>query len=112
MTVDLEFKIISTNIDIKEIPIKRKKRKYIGVNSVRALAIKNNEMLKSQNYVCAICKNPETVKSVKGKLKELAVDHCHNTGKIRGLLCYACNIGIGLFKNNPEILYQASLYCE
>ena len=48
------------------------------------------EMLKSQNNVCAICFRPETFE-MKGTIHSLAVDHDHVTGKIRGLLCRACN---------------------
>lgn len=42
-------------------------------------------MLLSQNGVCKICKKPPTAK------RSLATDHCHKTGKVRGLLCYKCN---------------------
>lgn len=69
-------------------------------------------ILKAQNYVCAICKQPETVLRKSKELKRLAVDHCHNKGNVRGLLCYACNIGIGLLRHNPNILIAAAKYCE
>lgn len=70
------------------------------------------KILKSQNYICAICKQSETVLRKSKELKRLAVDHCHDKGHVRGLLCYACNIGIGLFKHNSEFLRGAALYCE
>ena len=63
------------------------------------------EMLKSQNGVCAICCNPE-------KKKRLAVDHCHNTGKIRGLLCARCNTSIGRFNDDVELLQKAIDYLK
>lgn len=69
------------------------------------------ELLKKQNFVCAICQKPES-KLVKKKICKLAVDHCHETGRIRALLCYACNVGIGFFKHNPDLLRKAALYCE
>ena len=48
-----------------------------------------NEMLTVQNNVCAICKKAETkVFKKTGKINDLAVDHCHGSGKIRGLLCW------------------------
>ena len=59
-----------------------------------------NEILKGQNGVCAICKQPE---SVKGR-KNLAVDHCHETGKIRGLLCTFCNTALGKLKEDISIM--------
>lgn len=59
--------------------------------------------------VCAICKEPQSV-LLKGELKRLAVDHCHKTKKIRGLLCDNCNKGLGLFKDKPELLNSASEY--
>lgn len=40
----------------------------------------------------------------------LHIDHCHSTGKVRGLLCKNCNLGIGLFKDNPEILKSCIEY--
>ncbi len=72
-----------------------------------------NLILENQNGVCAICKETETVIDGQSKkLKPLSVDHCHITGKIRGLLCTACNTGIGLLKHEPYILKAAALYCE
>jgi len=57
-------------------------------------------LLNFQNESCAICKE----KSI------LVVDHNHITGKIRGLLCNNCNIGIGMLKDSPEIIKAASQY--
>ncbi len=50
----------------------------------------------------------------RGKLKpqRCCVDHCHKTGKIRGLLCASCNGGLGLFKDNPQALANAILYLK
>lgn len=42
--------------------------------------------------------------------KRLCVDHCHSTGNIRGLLCHRCNVGIGMFLDNTELLASAILY--
>lgn len=70
-------------------------------------------ILENQNGVCAICKEEEKVIDGQSKkLKPLSVDHCHNTGKIRGLLCTACNTGIGLLKHEPYILKAAAEYCK
>jgi hypothetical protein len=72
------------------------------------------EMLKAQNGLCLICLQPETATDNRmgGNVKRLAIDHCHNTKKVRGLLCQRCNQGIGNFKHNPEFLKRAALYCE
>ena len=43
-------------------------------------------------------------------LDVVAVDHCHKSGQIRGLLCNACNKGLGLFKDSPIILEKAIKY--
>jgi hypothetical protein len=66
----------------------------------------------AQNHVCAICKKTETALHNNGKPKDLAVDHCHNSGRIRGLLCWRCNTGIGKLYDNPEILRKAADYIE
>lgn len=68
-------------------------------------------MFKKQNGLCAICNKPEFAITRKKK-RMLSVDHCHKTGKVRGLLCGNCNIGIGLFKENKESLWMAIKYLE
>lgn len=68
-----------------------------------------DQMLSDQGGVCAICGRPET-KISRGALCHLSVDHDHVTGKIRGLLCSACNIGIGAFHDDTEIMARAIRY--
>ena len=70
-----------------------------------------NDLLKKQNNVCAICKTPETRK-VNGRLSPLSIDHCHQTGQVRGLLCDKCNGGLGKFGDNCEMLNSAILYLQ
>lgn len=62
-----------------------------------------NLMLKKQKGLCWICKDPP------GK-QRLALDHCHKTNRVRGLLCSACNTGLGLFKDKPGVLLRAARY--
>lgn len=78
-----------------------------------------NAMLDVQNGVCDVCKRPETSihksKTVDGyvsKVRRLAVDHCHATGKIRALLCGECNKGLGCFGDNEDRLFAAIEYLE
>lgn len=63
-------------------------------------------MLKAQDGKCAICGYSDTSRV---KFFPL-VDHCHNKGHVRGILCSACNFGIGKFKDNPELLIKAAQY--
>lgn len=69
-------------------------------------------LLLSQRGVCAICQQPETARAKNGKVKRLAVDHDHKTGRIRGLLCNNCNIGIGAFGDNDEHMRSAVAYIQ
>lgn len=67
-------------------------------------------LIAAHNNCCAICKQPESHKTTAGKIKPLAIDHCHITGMVRGLLCHACNLGIGQFKDSVELLESAIKY--
>jgi len=66
-----------------------------------------NKMFSKQKGCCAICLKHQT------DLKEtLHVDHCHETGKIRGLLCFRCNSMLGKCGDNTEILKSAIEYLK
>lgn len=65
-------------------------------------------MLTVQCGKCAVCR----AATVGCKGRKLFVDHCHITGKIRGLLCHNCNAGIGHFKDSKERLLLAIRYIE
>lgn len=72
-----------------------------------------NKMLSDQGGVCAICGNPETrVDKRIDKVSNLAVDHCHDTGKVRGLLCHACNAMLGQSGDSVERLGQGIAYLK
>lgn len=72
---------------------------------------KYNEMLDDQNDVCAICNNKEIAKNpVTGEIRRFAVDHCHKTGKIRGLLCTKCNMILGGANDSIDIFKAAIQY--
>ncbi len=63
-------------------------------------------ILKLQDGKCAICNELETCTTK----KRLHVDHCHVTGKVRGLLCHKCNAGLGNLKDSLVTLENASIY--
>jgi hypothetical protein len=65
-----------------------------------------DQMLESQNGRCAICRTTEPG----GSGSRFAVDHNHQTGYVRGLLCSNCNRGIGFLKDSPIILSSALSY--
>ena len=69
-------------------------------------------MALSQEYKCAICGELETSIDANGIPRYMPVAHCHSSGKIRALLCAACNKALGGFKDNPDILRKAALYIE
>lgn len=58
----------------------------------------------SQGGVCAICAR------VSPDGRRLHVDHCHESNTVRGLLCHDCNRGLGIFRDNEEILQKAIKY--
>lgn len=66
-----------------------------------------NDLLLAQGGVCAICGVPD---QTDGRI--FHVDHCHETGVIRGLLCHKCNPALGLLKDDPAILRAAADYLE
>ena len=66
-----------------------------------------NTMLAAQNGCCAICGTNST-----GGRKAFHVDHCHDTGKVRGLLCGNCNSGIGNLRDDIGLLKRAITYLE
>lgn len=66
------------------------------------------KMLEEQKNVCYICNNVE----ISTRNNYLAVDHNHETGKIRGLLCTSCNRGLGFFKDNEILLQNAVNYLK
>ena len=77
------------------------RRKYgIGIEDY-------NEAFAEQEGRCAICGIHQSE-----IVKRLCVDHDHDTGEVRGLLCRGCNTGLGQFKDNTEFLANAIAYLE
>jgi len=63
------------------------------------------KMLEDQNYCCKLC-------GISFEIKRRAVDHCHATGIVRGILCYPCNMGLGGFDDSVDLMYRAIKYVE
>ena len=90
---------------------KYKKYYYVGNERIKVLITDYNRMHEEQGGVCAICKRPETcIHANKKAIKRLAIDHCHKTMKIRGLLCQMCNQSIGAMEDSTQRLQQAIDY--
>lgn len=86
----------------KDVKLTQRLKKYgLTVDGYRNL-------LKLQNGKCAIC-GAELADNVGNRLY---VDHDHESGKIRGLLCAKCNFGIGQFNDDPDLLRKAITYLE
>jgi len=86
-----------------EIRFAQRLRRY-GINP-----IEYRQMLKKQDGKCAICGRPD---SGDNQANRFYVDHDHKTGKVRGLLCSQCNMGLGKFFDNTEYLKNAITYLE
>ena len=98
----------------KECELSAKKERYspeenanIKLKSNYGITLEDyDRMLEDQGGCCKVCGTSEPG-SGKGRF---AVDHNHNTGKIRGLLCSHCNTGLGKFKDSPDLLEAAKEY--
>jgi len=106
------FKAIEFRFDGDDTtPLNRKWRRR-EKRAMRVQAVKNTyglqeaeylELIATQNNLCAICHK-------KDEGKVLCVDHDHKNGRVRGLLCHNCNVGIGNFRDDPKILESAIAY--
>lgn len=67
-------------------------------------------MLVAQGGQCAICRQPETKLSAKGRVRRLSIDHDHATGRVRGLLCSMCNTALGNLRDDPALADAAAAY--
>lgn len=90
-------------------PLKDKAYRRVGLLRKYGLTEQDyDSMLAEQNYACAICKNPDP----QDRWNRFHVDHCHTSGKVRGLLCSHCNTGLGKFYDNTEVLREAIRYLD
>jgi hypothetical protein len=73
------------------------------------------------NHICDICGKSEdeipvafntTKQGMSKRITPWRLDHCHETGEFRGFLCHNCNVGLGKFKDDPDILLNAIAYIQ
>jgi len=72
-----------------------------------------NQILEEQDGKCAIChitQNENVINNKSGEPARFAVDHCHRTGNVRGLLCDRCNRALGALRDNPKSAENAAAY--
>lgn len=81
---------------------KEKRAAYYRFRKIGCSKEQYEKLLKRANNKCEICGKED--------FRNLSVDHCHVTNKIRGVLCTACNLGIGSFKDNEELMEKAIEY--
>lgn len=87
-------------------PAKKRKMQAYSLAKFYGVTIERfDAMLAAQHGVCAICGLPP-------RKKQLGVDHCHETGLVRALLCSSCNVGIGNLQDDPRLLRAAADYLE
>lgn len=103
----IECRKISVNIS-------RPKTRAMSIKKKFGISIGTyNDLLKKQKNKCGICKKEESfVNCHTGKIIALALDHCHKTGQIRGILCRNCNLMIGNAKDSIKILRAAIRYLQ
>lgn len=84
--------------------IRKRTKNYLLKKKYNINIDEYNNLLKFQNYSCAICD-----KNIKND-KRASVDHCHKTFKNRGILCMSCNTALGSFKDDILLLLRAAIY--
>jgi hypothetical protein len=78
---------------------RKARRKYYM--STYGLTVEERETLFEENgQRCEVCEGTES----------LVIDHCHKTGKVRGVLCGSCNLALGFLKDKPSLAFKAGLY--
>lgn len=70
------------------------------------------QMYSNQNGCCSICKTNISLTAGKTKIGKAHIDHCHATGKVRGLLCTKCNTLLGMANDDITVLKEAICYLD
>ena len=87
--------------------MKKSKQKYYNLKSRYGVEKEFVDFIERKFTKCEICKVPFSQDSVK-----MCYDHCHETNRLRGLLCQDCNLGLGFFKDNTKLLDRAKKYLQ
>lgn len=86
------------------VPMGNRRNRILHLAKLYGITEEQHEAIRTrQNGVCSICSKTEAT-------RDLSVDHCHQTGKVRELLCHRCNRAIGMMYDSPELLFLASAY--
>lgn len=110
----------TVKLDCKPCHNAKKKLRYNPIQN-RETNLKRNydityktvcSMYTQQNGCCAICGKDISLEVSNTKKKKAHVDHCHQTGKVRGLLCTKCNTLLGMAEDNKDTLQNAILYLD
>jgi hypothetical protein len=96
-----------TNPDIRAERIKASRRYNLKQYGITEDTFHN--MYDTQSGRCAICSR-KIVTASKDTKEVACIDHCHTTGRVRGLLCWDCNVGLGKFFDNTEVMLNAVNY--
>lgn len=110
------------NKNAKRISEQKKVYRLVNKDKIRGIKLEEtyglsneeyNAILESQDGKCAVCGKPNSGYSDKGgNFRKMFVDHDHETGKVRGLLCRDCNFALGLLKDNPETILRLYEYAK
>ena len=93
-------------------PYYSQKRRWYGVESRTGWSREQSmAALETQRGLCAICSRALKRTGRRGS-DNLHHDHCHDSEKTRALLCSSCNIGLGKFRDNPDLMMRAAAYLE
>ena len=100
--------------DANRLILNRQKQRKHNKNRLRLSAEERDKIISDANHKCQICgadKNTnDCVVTGKKTTKSLCIDHCHETGKVRGVLCHSCNVALGHFKDDISLLKKATVY--
>lgn len=102
---------IARNAELKDTPKRKREIRSQNLSKNYGITLEQyEEMLTFQGGVCAICGDPPS--GTNSRTDNLHVDHCHQTGRVRGLLCHMCNRGLGSMRDNPRLLRKGAEYLE
>ena len=90
----------------REEELRQRKNRHL-VNYYGISLEEYESILARQGGKCAICHEPESMPR-----RKLVVDHCHRTGRVRGLLCGRCNLALGMLEDRLDLMESAVLYLK